>query len=41
LVHENVPRDRASYLEERWTGILYGLGVTLDSASATFHHNQD
>jgi uncharacterized protein YndB with AHSA1/START domain len=41
LVHENVPRDRASYIEERWTGILYGLGVTLDSASATFHHNQD
>jgi uncharacterized protein YndB with AHSA1/START domain len=31
LVHENVPRGHAGYVEGRWTGILYGLGVTLDS----------
>ena len=41
LIHENVPWDHASYVEGRWTGILYGLGVTLDSESATLHHNQD
>jgi uncharacterized protein YndB with AHSA1/START domain len=33
LTHENLPQDRASHIEGRWTGILYGLGVTLDSAS--------
>lgn len=37
LTHENIPRARASYVEGRWTGILYGLGVTLDSVSAMFH----
>jgi uncharacterized protein YndB with AHSA1/START domain len=31
LLHENVPADIASRLKARWTGILYGLGVTLDS----------
>jgi uncharacterized protein YndB with AHSA1/START domain len=31
LFHENVPRGLAGYVEGRWTGILYGLGVTLDS----------
>jgi uncharacterized protein YndB with AHSA1/START domain len=31
LVHEDVPADRAGELEARWTGILYGLGETLDS----------
>ena len=36
LTHENVPQDRASHIEGRWTGILYGLGVTLDSASTAF-----
>ncbi|HEV8257684.1 MAG TPA: SRPBCC domain-containing protein [Casimicrobiaceae bacterium] len=41
LTHENVPQDCASYIEGRWTGILYGLGVTLDSASAAFHHDQE
>jgi uncharacterized protein YndB with AHSA1/START domain len=41
LTHENVPRDRAEYVEGRWIGILYGLGVTLDSASAMFHHDEE
>lgn len=36
LTHENVPRVHASYVEGRWTGILYGLSVTLDSRFATF-----
>jgi uncharacterized protein YndB with AHSA1/START domain len=31
LVHENVPPDRAPLTEGRWTGILYGLGETLDA----------
>jgi uncharacterized protein YndB with AHSA1/START domain len=31
LIHEHLPGDEAAYLEDRWTGILYGLGVTLDS----------
>lgn len=31
LTHENVPRDYARFTKNRWTGILYGLGVTLDS----------
>jgi hypothetical protein len=33
LVHENLSSDAVRYLEDRWTGILYGLGVTLDSTS--------
>ena len=41
LTHENVPHDRASHIEGRWTGILYGLGVTLDSASTAFHDYQE
>ena len=41
LTHENVPQDRASHIEGRWTGILYGLGVTLDSASTAFHDYQE
>ena len=41
LVHENVPQDQADYVEGRWTGILYGLGVTLDSLSATIHHDEE
>jgi len=40
LVHENVPQGRANYVEGRWTGILYGLGVTLDSLSATIRHER-
>jgi uncharacterized protein YndB with AHSA1/START domain len=30
LFHENVPAGIASYMKARWTGILHGLGVTLD-----------
>ena len=41
LTHENVPQDRARHIEGRWTGILYGLGETLDSASTAFHHDQE
>jgi len=33
LVHEDVPSRHADYTEARWTGMLYGLGVTLDSQS--------
>lgn len=29
LTHENVPRASLQYTRTRWTGILYGLGVTL------------
>jgi uncharacterized protein YndB with AHSA1/START domain len=31
VTNENVPPDYASRTEARWTGILYGLGVTLDT----------
>lgn len=31
LTHEDVPPERAGETEARWTGILYGLGETLDS----------
>jgi uncharacterized protein YndB with AHSA1/START domain len=31
LTHENVPQEHADDIEGRWTGILYGLDVTLDS----------
>ena len=31
LTHESVPSDLVRVTEARWTGILYGLGVTLDS----------
>ena len=41
LTHENVPQDHANHIEGRWTGILYGLGVTLDSVSATLHHDEE
>ena len=34
LTHENVPSDQVDATEARWTGILYGLGVTLDSSVA-------
>jgi uncharacterized protein YndB with AHSA1/START domain len=41
LTHEHVPRDNAEYLEGRWTGMLYGLGVTLDAASGPIRHDQE
>jgi len=31
LAHENVPDDLVSSTETRWSGMLYGLGVILDS----------
>jgi uncharacterized protein YndB with AHSA1/START domain len=31
LIHENVSDVNASYINDRWTGILYGLGVMLAS----------
>jgi uncharacterized protein YndB with AHSA1/START domain len=33
LTHDNVPPEDAVHTEERWTGILYGLDVTLDELS--------
>jgi uncharacterized protein YndB with AHSA1/START domain len=33
--------DYASRTEGRWTGILYGLGVTLDSRFTEFHDDQE
>lgn len=36
VTHENVPHDHASQLEGRWTGILYGLGETLDPDPTAF-----
>jgi uncharacterized protein YndB with AHSA1/START domain len=41
VTHENIPRACAGYVEGRWTGILYGLGVTLDSYCTTFHRDQE
>ena len=31
LTHEGVPPDCAEHTRARWTGMLYGLGVTLDT----------
>jgi uncharacterized protein YndB with AHSA1/START domain len=33
LTHEDVPADRAEHAEGRWTGMLYGLGMTLEPVS--------
>jgi uncharacterized protein YndB with AHSA1/START domain len=33
LTHDNVSPGRAEPTAARWTGILYGLGVTLDSTA--------
>ena len=41
VIHENVPREHAENMEGRWTGILYGLGMTLDRPSTGFHHDQE
>jgi uncharacterized protein YndB with AHSA1/START domain len=32
LTHENVPPAVAHQAEARWTGVLYGLGVTLEAS---------
>ena len=40
LIHCGLPPDMAGYMEGRWTGILYGLGTTLDCQIATFDHQQ-
>ena len=34
LTQENLPPDRAGYAKTRWTGMLYGLGLTLDARLA-------
>jgi uncharacterized protein YndB with AHSA1/START domain len=41
LTHENVPGERAEDTAARWTGILYGLGVTLDPDAIEFHNHQE
>ena len=41
VTHENVPQEHASHLEGRWTGILYGLGVTLDTIIPMAHHDEE
>lgn len=41
LTHECVPDEHANDVEGRWTGILYGLGVTLDSESTAIDHDQE
>jgi uncharacterized protein YndB with AHSA1/START domain len=41
LTHENIPPAHASYVEGRWTGVLYGLGETVDAVSARIPHDQE
>src|SRR6266700_2576197 len=41
VLHENVPRDHADHMHGRWTGILFGLGATLESASTLFNDDQE
>jgi uncharacterized protein YndB with AHSA1/START domain len=41
LTHEDVPPDYASHTEARWTGILYGLGETLNLRSGREHSFSD
>ena len=40
LLHENVPRDHAGAMHGRWTGILFGLGAMLDSATPLFNDRE-
>jgi uncharacterized protein YndB with AHSA1/START domain len=35
LAHDGVPRARAQATKERWIGILYGLGATLDAVAVS------
>jgi uncharacterized protein YndB with AHSA1/START domain len=41
LTHRRVVRARAEDTAARWTGILYGLGVTLDPDAIEFHNHQE
>jgi uncharacterized protein YndB with AHSA1/START domain len=41
LTHDNVPGACAEDTAARWTGILYGLGVTLDPDAIEFHNRQE
>ena len=41
VIHEDLPTAQADYMEGRWTGMLYGLGVTLDCRIAAFDHQQE
>lgn len=34
LVHDGVPAGQSAALAQRWTGILYGLGATLEDLAA-------
>jgi uncharacterized protein YndB with AHSA1/START domain len=38
LTHANVPAEQVARTAARWTGILYGLGVTLASTADTAAH---
>jgi uncharacterized protein YndB with AHSA1/START domain len=35
LTHDGLPRARAQAAKQRWVGILYGLGATLDAAAVS------
>ncbi|HUH92208.1 MAG TPA: SRPBCC family protein [Casimicrobiaceae bacterium] len=35
LTHDGLPRARAQPAKQRWIGILYGLGATLDAAAVS------
>jgi hypothetical protein len=37
LTHDGLARDDAQRLENRWTGILYGLGTMLDAFPRMTH----
>jgi uncharacterized protein YndB with AHSA1/START domain len=41
LTHDNVPGICAEDTALRWSGILYGLGVTLDPDAIEFHNHQE
>jgi uncharacterized protein YndB with AHSA1/START domain len=41
LTHQQVPLEDVDRIEGRWIGILYGLGVTLDSTPTVSYDNQE
>jgi uncharacterized protein YndB with AHSA1/START domain len=41
LTHAGVPETCAANTALRWSGILYGLGVTLDPGAIGFHNHQE